>query len=83
MPDVLVAVQPDPVAVGDDPRDQVRVGGRARRDREERGAGAGSAEHVEQARGPVRIRTVIEGQGQPRHEHPLPELRGHAHLHDE
>ena len=72
MADVLVAVKTDRVPVGDHPSDQRRVRPRAGSDREERGAGTGFAEHVEQARRRVRIGTIIKRQGEPRHQYPLP-----------
>jgi hypothetical protein len=72
MADVLVTVKSDPVAVGDDLGDQLLVGSRAGRDRKERGAGVGCAEHVEQSRSHVRIGAIIKRQRERHHEYSYP-----------
>ncbi len=55
-------VDADLVALGDDPADQLRVGGGLGADHEEGGVDAGPAQHVEDLRGPARVGAVVEGE---------------------
>ena len=62
---VRQAVVRQQMPFADDPADELRVLGAGPAGDEERGADVGAAQDVEQLRGPLRVRAVVEGQQDP------------------